>query len=102
MNRSDRIALAITRALLDAYERSPARGRALALRNLRRLEAQHPEVRKYARRWRELLDGPLPEMRSRVLASTDEGQVLRSTQPLSGLISLQQRRLLLQREQSRV
>lgn len=102
MNRSDRIALAITRALIEAYERSPARGKSIALRNLQRMEAQHPEGIKYAHRWRELLDGPVRDLKRRVLADTDEGQVLRSMQPLSGLISAERRRLLLIREQSRV
>jgi hypothetical protein len=49
----------------------------------------------YAIRWRQLLAMPLPAMRAVVLASTEEGERLRHTQPFAGVLSEDERKLLL-------
>jgi hypothetical protein len=49
----------------------------------------------YAIRWRQLLAMPLPAMRAVVLASTEEGERLRHTQPFAGVLSDEERKLLL-------
>jgi hypothetical protein len=45
----------------------------------------------YGRRWRELLHGPIVEMRAIVMADTDEGQRLRHTMPFANILSNSER-----------
>lgn len=49
----------------------------------------------YAARWRQLLTLPVPALRAAVLASDEEGERLRHTQPFAGVLSDEERSALL-------
>ncbi len=95
MNSSDRLAYVISEAMLDAFEADPARGLAIARKNIAVINRASPNSRSYMDTWEALLSGPFDVLRARVLALTDEGQVLRSTTPLAGLVDEETRQALL-------
>ena len=93
---SDQYSLVLGRAVAAHLVTDGERVRAIARRNLTRAGAQHDRKPSWLGRWQELLDGPEHALLE-VLTSPDEhARVLRQSSPFAGVLTPQERWLLLQ------
>lgn len=101
---SDRRAYEMCRLAFIKYRRAPDLVRAHARKQIAAWRREKTCSPWYWRRWNELLLRPIAECERIVMASTDEGQVLRANNPFPGLFSRAERTQILEagrREEAR-
>lgn len=86
--RSDRRAWDMCAAALVRLAEAPEVVKAKARANIELWERRQTCHPWYARRWRDLLAGPIDRLEAAVLALSDEGQALRANNPFAGAVRL--------------
>jgi hypothetical protein len=97
MNREDRQSLALTRLSLTKAHRDWPKAEAIVRRNIQTMRAAGTCADKYLARLEQLIEQGVGQFSEVLLRENDEGQVLRSISVLSGILT-QDERLLIIRE----
>jgi hypothetical protein len=91
MNREDRQSFALNEAGLKRAGEAWPEAKLLIAKNIETMRTAESCSEKYLARWEQLLAGSYEQLCSAILADTNEGQVLRSINPLSGLLTPEER-----------
>ena len=91
LSRADRRSLALHGRVLDHLLRDPEGVRARARRNLAVIRGANPNAGPWLDEWAHLLQGPIHELASALIATDEHARALRQSSPFAGVLTQEER-----------